>query len=272
MEQNNQSSNNTPQASYAVTRYNATQHGILSRQAVLPWEDRRGYEDLLQSLDDEYLPETPTEAHLVEELAGIMWRKVRLRQAEAAHYCNQIANEIAETHIGRKNPVIIAALLTSCDNGKGLKLDSNTLAYRKLREEDIKALNEILEHGRQLKKVFEEKGYEAFLEELDEEGKKDLKEFRQKAIQANEQRYQPQQLTEEGIAWDWANENIDGVEAQLSKDKHADAVKSQLITKSYLHEQMEILARYETHLDRRFERILTVLLKLKEIKKSTTSA
>jgi hypothetical protein len=36
------------------------------------------------SIDAEHKPEGPTEEHLVEEMAGVLWRKRRLRLAEAA--------------------------------------------------------------------------------------------------------------------------------------------------------------------------------------------
>ena len=67
-----------------ITRFNALQHGILSRYTVLPWEDENEYQRLLTALVAEHTPRGPTEEHLVEELAGILWRKRRLRLAEAA--------------------------------------------------------------------------------------------------------------------------------------------------------------------------------------------
>ena len=42
------------------------------------------YSALVEALTTEHAPEGPTEEHLVEELAGILWRKRRLRLAEAA--------------------------------------------------------------------------------------------------------------------------------------------------------------------------------------------
>jgi len=63
---------------------NALRHGILSRDTVLPWEDEGAYRALLTALADEHRPDGATEAHLVEELAGTIWRKRRLRLAEAA--------------------------------------------------------------------------------------------------------------------------------------------------------------------------------------------
>ncbi len=67
-----------------ITRFNALKHGILSRYTVLPWEDAGEYQALVTSLADEHAPQGPTEEHLVEELAGVLWRKRQLRLAEAA--------------------------------------------------------------------------------------------------------------------------------------------------------------------------------------------
>src|SRR4051794_28831448 len=67
-----------------ITRFNALKHGVLSRYAVLPWESADEYHAILAALAAEHAPQGPTEEHLVEELAGILWRKRRLRLAEAA--------------------------------------------------------------------------------------------------------------------------------------------------------------------------------------------
>src|ERR671933_2078066 len=69
---------------YGVSRWNALRHGVLSRYTVLPWESEAEYHELLNALVQEHQPHGPTEEHLVEELAGILWRKRRLRLAEAA--------------------------------------------------------------------------------------------------------------------------------------------------------------------------------------------
>jgi hypothetical protein len=70
-----------------VARFNALRHGVLSQHTVLPWEDGAEYGALIEALAAEHSPQGPTEEHLVEELAGIIWRKRRLRLAEgAAHH------------------------------------------------------------------------------------------------------------------------------------------------------------------------------------------
>ena len=37
-------------AGYALTRFNALRHGVLSRHTVLPWEDEAEYQTLLEAL------------------------------------------------------------------------------------------------------------------------------------------------------------------------------------------------------------------------------
>ncbi len=74
----------------APQRLNAVRHGLLSRFAVLPWESRDDYDALRLALAGEHGPVGPTEEHLVEELAGIMWRKRRLRLAEIAAYRHEL--------------------------------------------------------------------------------------------------------------------------------------------------------------------------------------
>ena len=75
-----------------LTRLNALRHGVLSRDTVLPWESESDYQDLLHAFADEHQPKGPTEEHLVEEMAGVLWRKRRLRQAEAAAYRRGLSN------------------------------------------------------------------------------------------------------------------------------------------------------------------------------------
>jgi len=69
--------------SYQITRFNTLKHGILAR-LVLPHEDADEFADLLAALVEEHRPAGATEAHLVAELAAIMWRQRRVLLAEGA--------------------------------------------------------------------------------------------------------------------------------------------------------------------------------------------
>jgi hypothetical protein len=92
-----QPATSVPNASYEETRFSALHHGVLSRHAVLPWEDRAEYQTLLDALVAEHMPQGLTEEHLVEELAGVIWRKRRLQLAEAAVYRERLRKEAANT-------------------------------------------------------------------------------------------------------------------------------------------------------------------------------
>ena len=81
--------------SYELSRLNAVRHGILSRYTILPWESREEHEALHLALVAKYAPEGPTEEHLVEEIAGIVWRKRRLRLAENAAFRNKYRSKVS---------------------------------------------------------------------------------------------------------------------------------------------------------------------------------
>jgi hypothetical protein len=78
-----------------ITRFNALRHGVLSRYTVLPWEDADEYQAIVSALAAEHVPQGPTEEHLVEEIAGILWRKRRLRLAEAAAHRRGLEGTLA---------------------------------------------------------------------------------------------------------------------------------------------------------------------------------
>src|SRR4029077_2653075 len=78
-----------------ITRFNALRHGVLSRYTVLPSESTDEYRAVVEALVAEHRPQGPTEEHLVEEIAGILWRKRRLRLAEAAAHRRGLAGTLA---------------------------------------------------------------------------------------------------------------------------------------------------------------------------------
>ena len=89
---------------------------MLSRYAVLPWEDRSEYQALLDALVAEHAPQGPTEEHLVEELAGIIWRKRRLQLAEAAIYRERLRKDATSDY--EPEQIAGAALLPVTGNHK----------------------------------------------------------------------------------------------------------------------------------------------------------
>jgi hypothetical protein len=98
---------------YEIARFNALRHGMLSQYTVLPWEDEDEYLALIEALAAEHSPQGPTEEHLVEELAGIIWRKRRLRLAEAAAH-HRALKRTTDPH----RETVDAALVHIVDDGE----------------------------------------------------------------------------------------------------------------------------------------------------------
>ena len=72
----------TPEGKLASSR-NAFQHGLYSKQLVLPGEDPAELDALRQDLRREHQPANTTEEILVNELAEHYWRLRRMRKFEA---------------------------------------------------------------------------------------------------------------------------------------------------------------------------------------------
>jgi len=62
---------------------NAIKHGLTARTVLLPTEDLATFNRHVQQFLDEYKPATPTEDHLVHELANAAWRLKRIPLLEA---------------------------------------------------------------------------------------------------------------------------------------------------------------------------------------------
>src|SRR5262249_52932386 len=75
----------TPEGRAAV-RLNGVKHGLTAETLVLKGESQADYNNLLDSLEAEHQPATPTEEALVVQLAMAAWRLQRLYHQEAGFY------------------------------------------------------------------------------------------------------------------------------------------------------------------------------------------
>src|SRR5262245_51753386 len=80
-----------------IIRFNALRHGVLSRYPVLHWGDAGEYHALVAALVTEQDPHGTTEEQLVEELAGIVWRKRHLRLTGAAAHRRGLSGPLPPT-------------------------------------------------------------------------------------------------------------------------------------------------------------------------------
>ena len=246
---------------YDAVRFNAMQHGILSRYTVLPHEDANEYQALLAALFDEHGPVGMTEAHLVEELASVIWRKRRVLQAEGANINKGLKGAAQDA----KGVIPAAAPFELGMSGEGTDLrDLMPLTTEEVTENQRDALHD-LESTREAKEILRRgsrTAYERALRAL-------VQDSRDWWMQHVEEEEYP--ATAEGLA-DFIREQLEPLCLRIeSGARHHEAIKSQALGEGLQAYRLEKLSRYETHLDRKFERILAMLLKLKELRVGRTA-
>jgi hypothetical protein len=248
-----------------VTRFNALRHGVLSRYTVLPWEDAYEYRALLEALVAEHGPQGPTEEHLVEELAGTLWRKRRLRLAEAAAHRHGLDDALSEE-------TAKAALVLIDVEGQSRWVVDAIRATAADTEEEIREMHEDEAMTRRAIKLLGSKrkdAYEAALAALREDTQ---------AWWANVLARDPNEMEEDEEP---ATADVEGLRRFLEGEvaRWFDNRKKELANRALIREQafgqaldpdkLERLGRYEVHLDRKLERMLTMLLRLKELRQGT---
>ena len=247
-----------------ITRFNALRHGLLSRYTILPWESADEYRAVVEALVSEHRPQGPTEEHLVEEIAGILWRKRRLRLAEAAAHrrglegtlesCRETV-KVALIHLdttGQSERVVDAIRATAADTeGDIAEMETDEVMTSR-------ALNLLdSQHN---------DGYEAALAALREDTQ---------AWWADTLAGDPDEL---GEGEEPATADVEGLRRFLEGEvlPWFENRKKELVNRPLIREQafgealdpdkLERIGRYEVHLDRKLERMLTMLLRLKDLR------
>nr|MDP2190772.1 hypothetical protein [Rhodoferax sp.] len=246
---------------YEVVRFNALKHGILSRYTVLSHESHADYESLVNSLMDEHLPAGATEQHLIEELASVIWRKRRVLQAEGATI-NQglkVSARSAKSVIPAAAPFEMGLSGESTDIRNLMDLTPEDVAEsHQSARHDIDATNKasvILRKGG-------DRAYDKALRAL----LPDTREWWQNYVDDEEY---PADTT--GLAAFITEHVTPFVYQQEKESRHHDAIVNQTIGEGLQAYRLEKLSRYETHLDRKFERTLAMLIKLKDLRSSRTA-
>ncbi len=249
---------------YQSTRFNALRHGVLSRYTVLPWEDEGEYRALLDALAAEHVPQGPTEEHLVEELAGIIWRKRRLRMAEAAVYREKLRRDAT----GYQTPEHLAgAALLPVTGATGYKADiaraltaSPTDTARNLR--DAKRDQAMTRKARD---ILVAGGPDAYVRAL-------------AVLREDTGCYWHECLTDppdDGLTYTKTAEALRAwidrhwrqwYEEPIAELEHRDVIREHAIGTAYAADDLDVPARYEVHLDRKLERTLAMLIRLRDLR------
>ena len=250
-----------------VTRFNALRHGVLSRHTLLPWEDAGEYHALVDALVAEHGPQGPTEEHLVEELVGILWRKRRLRLAEAAAYRRGLHGtqpsyretvKVALTHLRTGNPTyqLAAAIQATPADTEEAILDrraDEAMTYRAL----------------ELLTSRHNDAYTAALAELREDTQGWWAHTLSRDPNDLDEGDKPATATVEGLRHFLEAEVLPWFEAQKAELANRELIRDQAFGEALDPEKLEKLGRYEVHLDRKLERMLSILLRLKDLRQAT---
>lgn len=243
---------------YEAVRYNAMKHGILSKLVVLPHEDRSEFDDLLAGLIEEHQPTGMTEKHLVEELATILWRKRRVLLGEGATINSNLWN-VAHEQNNKRTVRASVPLEVGLSNDTHDLIDLLTASPEEIAKRQRDAELD-LAATRKASAILRKGGANAY------------KRARQALIEESrnwwdcsvEEEEYP--ATAEGLA-DFIRESLEPICYRMEKEaRYQPAIKAQTLGEGLQAHRLEKLNRYEIHLDRKFERTLAMLLKLKELR------
>ena len=247
-------------------------HGLLSVYTVLPWEDEAEYGSLLSGLVEEYAPRGPTEDHLIEEIAGVIWRKRRLRLAEAAAhrrglekttepFSNTVGTALVQVKVTAPPGTIIDAV-TATPSGT-----ANDLVELQECEAATRGALGILNAGKP-------GAYEEALAELDERTQRSWQEEVAPELEGSDEDEDPDGDMEPytadaaGLA-DYLDSFVLPRCARRRGDiENRPLIRAQALGQALDLDRLEPLGRYEVHLDRKLERMLTILLRLQGLRRA----
>ena len=112
----------TPEGRAAV-RLNGLKYGLYAETLILPGEDPAEFDALVDRLDSEHQPATPTEELFVSQIAMASWRRLRVQRMEAAFYKNKHKCLIEDDNRWYRalDPMGRLAFIAQCDADCGSK-------------------------------------------------------------------------------------------------------------------------------------------------------
>jgi hypothetical protein len=251
---------------YGVTRFNALRHGVLSQHAVLPWEDGEEYSTLLEALVTEHKPQGPTEEHLIEELAGIIWRKRRLRLGE-----NAVHHRALKSACDPVGHTAEAALINSAGDVEANCIGDAIRATDEQTSEDTADLEEdqaMTEEALRILANSSPSAYSRALAAL----RDDTQGWWQEQLSWGPDDYDedqtPYRADAESLKRFLEDEVLPWYEKRRQELEYRPLIRDQAFGEAVDPDRLERLARYETHLDRKLERMLAMLFKLQELRRA----
>ena len=262
-----------------LTRFNALRHGVLSRYTVLPWENADEYHAIVAALVAEHAPQGPTEEHLVEEIAGIMWRKRRLRLAEAAAHRRGL-EETLESYRETVKVALVHLGATVADTQEDMAdedmadMDERVVdAIRATAADTQEDMADMAADEAMTRRALELLGskrndaYEAGLAAL----RKDTQSLWADRLARDPDKLgedeQPATADVEGLRRFLEGEVLPWFDNRRKELANRPLIREQAFGEALDPDKLERLGRYEIHLDRKLERMLAMLLRLKDLRR-----
>lgn len=253
---------------YDKVRFNALKHGVLSRHTVLAHEDGAEFGELLAALVAEHQPAGPTETHLVEELASAIWRKRRVLQAEGASINRGLLSVSKARHDRPTDPDgPVRAALPFEPKMADTRLNSPVELAEAVRETPTETRQREIEAAEDLAatqraaEILRRGGARAYDRAMRALDSSSVEWF------ANKLDDDEVQATSESLAKFIEEELLPYCRQVVIEVQSHEAIKAQTLGEGLQAHRLEKLNRYEVHLDRKFERTLAMLLKLKELRR-----
>ena len=252
-----------------ITRFNALKHGVLSRYTVLPWEDAAEYHDLVAALAAEHAPQGPTEEHLIEELAGIFWRKRRLRLAEAAAYRRGL--EATLSPFGERETLKAALIHIDAPDRSGWVVDAIRATASDTREDvaDMEQDEAMTKRALDLLGSKRNDAYEVALAALHKDTRVWWVDVLARDPGELDEDEEPATADAEGLRRFLEEDLLPWFEDRKKELANRPLIRDQAFGEALDPEKLERLGRYEVHLDRKLERVLAMLLRLKDLRQPT---
>jgi hypothetical protein len=246
----------------------ALAQAIASNYPLLSWESSAEYQGLLTGLLAEHSPQGPTEQRLVEELAGIWWRKGRLRLAEAAAH----RRELSRTLISRRS--VVGAALAHVDVGEhpewldsAVRATEDDTAKEKAGLEEVEALTR-----RALELLSESKrgSYEAAKAVLFEQTREWWDEALAQDPKELGEGEKPYSADAAGLKRFIETKVLPWFSMRGQELWSRPLIREQAFGDALDPRALDNLSRHEAHLDRQMERTLATLMRLQELRLART--
>jgi hypothetical protein len=250
-----------------ITRFNALRHGLLSRYTVLPWESADEYRAVVEALVAEHGPQGPTEEHLVEEVAGVLWRKRRLRLAEAAAHRRGLEGTLASY----RDTVGVALVHLDATGQSERIVDAIRATVADTNEEIAEMETDEVMTRRALDLLGSKRNdaYEAALAAL----RQDTQAWWTDTLACDPDELgegeEPATADVEGLRRFLEGKVLPWFENRQKELANRPLIREQAFGEALDPDKLERLGRYEVHLDRKLERMLTMLLRLKDLRLTT---